>query len=53
MTETVSGPLSPLVRRMARENNIDLSRITGTGAGGRITKDDVEKFLQEFPPQRR
>jgi 2-oxoglutarate dehydrogenase E2 component (dihydrolipoamide succinyltransferase) len=39
------GPLSPLVRKMARENNIDLSRIKGTGAGGRITKQDVEAYL--------
>ena len=45
-----SGPLSPLVRRMARENNIDLSRITGTGAGGRITKDDVEAYLKGGAP---
>ena len=44
-----AGPLSPLVRRMARENNIDLSRIAGTGAGGRITKDDVEAFLKGAP----
>jgi pyruvate dehydrogenase E2 component (dihydrolipoamide acetyltransferase) len=41
-----AGPLSPLVRRMARENNIDLSKISGTGAGGRITKDDVEAFVK-------
>jgi len=34
--------LSPLVRKMARENNIDLSTVAGTGAGGRITKEDVE-----------
>jgi pyruvate dehydrogenase E2 component (dihydrolipoamide acetyltransferase) len=40
-----SGPLSPLVRKMARENNVDLSKVTGTGAGGRITKDDVEKHI--------
>jgi pyruvate dehydrogenase E2 component (dihydrolipoamide acetyltransferase) len=32
---------SPLVRRLARENHIDLSTITGTGAGGRISKKDV------------
>jgi pyruvate dehydrogenase E2 component (dihydrolipoamide acetyltransferase) len=32
---------SPLVRRLARENHIDLSAITGTGAGGRISKRDV------------
>lgn len=36
------GPLSPLVRKMARENEVDLSTVTGTGAGGRITKQDVE-----------
>ncbi len=40
-----TGPLSPLVRKMARENNIDLSRVNGTGAGGRITKQDVEAYL--------
>jgi len=39
------GPLSPLVRRMAREHNVDLSALKGTGAGGRITKHDVEAYL--------
>jgi pyruvate dehydrogenase E2 component (dihydrolipoamide acetyltransferase) len=39
------GPLSPLVRKMARENNVDLGKVTGTGAGGRITKEDVEKYM--------
>ncbi len=39
------GPLSPLVRKMAREYNIDLSQVKGTGAGGRITKQDVEAFM--------
>jgi pyruvate dehydrogenase E2 component (dihydrolipoamide acetyltransferase) len=39
------GPLSPLVRKMAREYNIDLSQIKGTGAGGRITKQDVEGYM--------
>jgi len=37
-----TGPLSPLVRRMAREYSIDLSKVKGTGAGGRITKQDLE-----------
>ncbi len=32
--EETAGPLSPLVRKMARENNIDLSQVSGTGAGG-------------------
>jgi pyruvate dehydrogenase E2 component (dihydrolipoamide acetyltransferase) len=39
------GPLSPLVRKMAREYNIDLANVKGTGAGGRISKQDVEAFI--------
>jgi len=38
---------SPLVRRMAREHNIDLRRIQGTGLNGRISKEDVLKYLKE------
>jgi 2-oxoglutarate dehydrogenase E2 component (dihydrolipoamide succinyltransferase) len=38
---------SPLVRRIAKDNNLDLRQIPGTGAGGRITKDDTLKFLAE------
>ncbi|MBI4902747.1 MAG: 2-oxo acid dehydrogenase subunit E2 [Acidobacteria bacterium] len=41
----VNGPLSPLVRRMAREYKIDLNQVRGTGAGGRITKADVESYM--------
>jgi 2-oxoglutarate dehydrogenase E2 component (dihydrolipoamide succinyltransferase) len=33
--------ISPLVRRLAREHNVDLSTVRGTGAGGRISKQDV------------
>ena len=33
--------LSPAVRRLAQENNIDVNTIQGTGVGGRITRDDV------------
>ncbi|MGB6429821.1 MAG: dihydrolipoamide acetyltransferase family protein [Candidatus Acidiferrales bacterium] len=32
---------SPLVRRLARENNVDLAQLSGTGAGGRISKKDI------------
>ncbi len=45
-----AGPLSPLVRRMARENNIDLSKVKGTGAGNRITKQDLEAFMGQATP---
>jgi len=36
---------SPLVRRMAKEHGIDLAGIPGTGAGGRITKEDMEAAI--------
>lgn len=36
---------SPLVRRLAKEHGIDLSTIEGTGAGGRITKEDLESII--------
>jgi 2-oxoglutarate dehydrogenase E2 component (dihydrolipoamide succinyltransferase) len=37
---------SPLVRRIAREHNVDLSRVSGTGRGGRITKQDIMSFIE-------
>jgi pyruvate dehydrogenase E2 component (dihydrolipoamide acetyltransferase) len=43
------GPLSPLVRKMAREHNVDMSRVKGTGAGGRITKQDMEAYIAQGP----
>lgn len=38
-------PSSPLVRRMAKEHGIDLSTVPGTGAGGRISKQDIEAAI--------
>ena len=38
--------LSPLVRRLAEENSIDLAQVEGTGTGGRITKRDVMSYLE-------
>src|SRR5918996_1352228 len=38
--------LSPLVRRLAEENNIDLEQVQGTGTGGRITKKDIMGFIE-------
>jgi 2-oxoglutarate dehydrogenase E2 component (dihydrolipoamide succinyltransferase) len=45
--EESAGPLSPLVRKMAREYNIDLKQVRGTGAGGRITKQDIENYMAQ------
>jgi 2-oxoglutarate dehydrogenase E2 component (dihydrolipoamide succinyltransferase) len=40
---------SPLVRRIARENNVDLARVQGSGIGGRITKQDILAYLEKGP----
>jgi pyruvate/2-oxoglutarate dehydrogenase complex dihydrolipoamide acyltransferase (E2) component len=37
--------LSPVVKNLVQENNLDVSRIAGTGEGGRVTKKDVEAAL--------
>ena len=38
---------SPLVRKIAKEHNIDLSRIGGSGIAGRVTKDDILAFIAQ------
>lgn len=43
------GVLSPLVRKLAAENDIDLNTVTGTGTGGRITKNDVLHAVANKP----
>ena len=40
---------SPLVREMARQHGVDLSRIQGTGQAGRVTKEDLEAHLAQGP----
>ncbi|GIT02233.1 MAG: hypothetical protein CM1200mP27_08580 [Chloroflexota bacterium] len=41
--------LSPAVRRLAQEHSIDISRIQGSGLGGRVTRDDVLRYLESGP----
>ena len=41
------GHHSPAVRQLAREQGVDLSQVTGTGAGGRVTKKDVQDFITQ------
>jgi 2-oxoglutarate dehydrogenase E2 component (dihydrolipoamide succinyltransferase) len=40
---------SPLVRRIAREHNVDLTQINGTGISGRVTKNDILGFIASSP----
>ena len=51
VSEKEPARLSPAVRRLAREHGIDLARLTGTGLGGRITRDDVQRFLDSGAAQ--
>src|SRR6185295_14734034 len=37
---------SPLVRKIAKEHNVDISQIRGTGIAGRVTKDDILGFIE-------
>ena len=39
-------PAAPSTRRLARELNVDLTRVQGSGAGGRITQDDVKAYIR-------
>jgi len=45
ITKISSLKLSPVVRKLASENNIDLQHVTGTGLDGRITRKDIESFI--------
>jgi len=49
-TDTSPKASSPVARKLARELNVDLAQVTGTGPGGRITKEDVE--LAQAAPAR-
>ncbi|GAB3978470.1 pyruvate dehydrogenase complex dihydrolipoamide acetyltransferase [Actinoallomurus acanthiterrae] len=42
-------PSSPLARRLARENDVDLATLTGSGPGGRIVRADIEAALKNAP----
>jgi 2-oxoglutarate dehydrogenase E2 component (dihydrolipoamide succinyltransferase) len=44
--ETEEARSSPLVRKIARERGVNLSEITGSGLGGRITKQDILQFIE-------
>ena len=46
-TATEGMVLSPVVRRLISDNNIDVSQVAGTGPGGRITRDDVMAVIDQ------
>jgi 2-oxoglutarate dehydrogenase E2 component (dihydrolipoamide succinyltransferase) len=40
---------SPLVRRIAKEHNVDIGQISGSGIGGRVTKHDILDYIEHAP----
>lgn len=50
-TSVTSASAAPAVRKLAREMGIDIDRVTGSGPGGRVTKEDVEKAAAGGRPQ--
>jgi 2-oxoglutarate dehydrogenase E2 component (dihydrolipoamide succinyltransferase) len=45
--EDGEGRASPTVRKLAQEYDINLAEVSGSGSGGRVTKDDVERLIRE------
>jgi 2-oxoglutarate dehydrogenase E2 component (dihydrolipoamide succinyltransferase) len=41
---------SPLVRKLAREHGVDLAQVPGSGLGGRVTKQDIQAFIEKGVP---
>ncbi|GAA5646488.1 MULTISPECIES: 2-oxoglutarate dehydrogenase complex dihydrolipoyllysine-residue succinyltransferase [Vibrio] len=46
LTEESNDALSPAVRRLLAEHNLDASQVKGTGVGGRITREDIDAYLK-------
>ena len=49
LEEQNNDALSPAIRRLLAEPNLDAAAIKGTGVGGRLTREDVEKHLAKAP----
>ncbi|MDR9362953.1 MAG: 2-oxoglutarate dehydrogenase, E2 component, dihydrolipoamide succinyltransferase [Microbacteriaceae bacterium] len=48
-TESDSAYVTPIVRKLAKDNGVDLNNVKGTGIGGRIRKEDVEALIGQTP----
>lgn len=47
--ESPDRPATPLARSIAEKNDLDLSRVSGSGPGGRVTREDVTQFMDKRP----
>jgi 2-oxoglutarate dehydrogenase E2 component (dihydrolipoamide succinyltransferase) len=48
--EDLSDQMGPAARKLVEEHKLDISRITGSGKGGRITKEDIVKYMKSGAP---
>jgi 2-oxoglutarate dehydrogenase E2 component (dihydrolipoamide succinyltransferase) len=48
---TAQFPISPAARQLAADQNVNIAQVTGTGRGGRVMKEDVQKHLRHHPAQ--
>ncbi len=51
--EQAGPPITPVAQRLVAEHGIDVSRVTASGPHGRITKEDVQRYLSEQEPAAR
>ncbi|VTP65300.1 Dihydrolipoyllysine-residue succinyltransferase component of 2-oxoglutarate dehydrogenase complex [Leclercia adecarboxylata] len=49
LEEQTNDALSPAIRRLLAEHTLDAAAIKGTGVGGRLTREDIEKHLAKAP----
>ena len=52
LEEQNNDALSPAIRRLLAEHNLEASAIKGTGVGGRLTREDIEKHLAKAPAKK-
>jgi 2-oxoglutarate dehydrogenase E2 component (dihydrolipoamide succinyltransferase) len=45
--ETAAPAITPVARRLAEDRGVDITRVPASGAHGRVTKEDVERYLSE------
>jgi 2-oxoglutarate dehydrogenase E2 component (dihydrolipoamide succinyltransferase) len=53
LEEQNNDALSPAIRRLLAEHNLDAAAIKGTGVGGRLTREDIEKHLAKAPAKKK
>ncbi len=51
LSDQTNDALSPAIRRLLAEHSLDPAAIKGTGVGGRLTREDIDKHLAKAPSE--